>query len=77
VTITRTPGFTGTVNLSTSGGPSRATYVFNPASLAGSATASVLTVDTRNNVQRGTRTITITGTSGTLKHSVNVTLIIQ
>jgi hypothetical protein len=76
VTLSPGPGFTGVVNLSVSGGPSRATYVFNPASITTSGT-SVLTVDTRNNVQRGTRTFTIRGTSGSRVRSTTVTLIIQ
>ena len=76
VTITAGQGFSGTVNLSVSGAPSRATTTFNPASIVNSGT-SVLTIDTEPNVQRRTRTLTITGTSGGRVHSVNVTLIIQ
>lgn len=76
VTITAGPGFSGTVNLSVSGTPSRATKTFNPASIVNSGT-SVLTIDTEPNVQRRTRTLNITGTGGGRTHSVNVTLIIQ
>ena len=46
VTITAGQGFSGTVNLSVSGVPSRATATFNPASIVNSGT-SVLTIDTR------------------------------
>ena len=76
VTITAGTGFSGTVNLSVSGVPARATATFNPASIVNSG-SSVLTIDTEPNVQRRTRTLTITGTGGGRTHSVNVTLIIQ
>jgi hypothetical protein len=75
VTITGT-AFSGTVNLSVTGTPSRATKSFNPASVVNSGT-SVLTIDTDPNVQRRTRTLTITGTGAGRVHSVDVTLIIQ
>jgi len=76
VTITAGTGFAGTVNLTVSGAPGRATKTFNPASVVNGGT-SVLTIDTDPNVQRRTRTVTITGTGGGRSHSVNVTLIIQ
>ena len=76
VTITAGQGFSGTVNLTVSGAPSRATKTFNPASIV-NAGASVLTIDTEPNVQRRTRTLTITGTGAGRVHSVNVTLVIQ
>jgi hypothetical protein len=64
------------VNLTVSGLPSRTTATFNPASIAGSGT-SVLTVSTARNGQKGTRTLTITGSGGGRSHSVNVTLVIR
>ena len=76
VTLTPVPGFSGTVSLSVSGLPSRATAAFNPASIVDSG-SSVLTISTASNVQRGNRTLTITGTGGGRVHSVNVTLIIR
>jgi PKD repeat protein len=76
VTITAGQGFSGTVNLTVSGVPPRATATFNPASIVNSGTA-VLTVETDPNVQKRTRTLTITGTSAGRVHSVDVTLIIQ
>jgi hypothetical protein len=76
VTITAAQGFSGTVNLSASGVPARSTQVFSPASIVNSGT-SVLTIDTQQSAQKRTHTLTITGTSGALAHSVNVTLIIQ
>ncbi len=68
--------FVGTVNLSVSGAPSRATKVFNPTSIVNSG-SSTLTIDTNSNVQKGTRTITITGTGAGRTHSVNATLIVR
>jgi PKD repeat protein len=76
VTITAGQGFSGTVNLTVSGAPPRATATFNPASIVNSGTG-VLTVDTDANVQKRARTLTITGTSGGRVHSVIVTLTIQ
>jgi hypothetical protein len=76
VTVTAGQGFTGPVNLTVSGLPSRTTATFNPASIAGSGT-SVLTVSTARNGQKGTRTLTITGSGGGRSHSVNVTLVIR
>jgi hypothetical protein len=76
VTITAGAGFSGTVNLTASGVPARTTAAFNPASIVNSGT-SVLTLDTANNVQKRTHTVTITGTGGGRVHSVTVTLTIQ
>lgn len=76
VTLTPGPGFSGTVLLSVSGVPARATASFNPTSIVNSGT-SVLTVNTQSNVQRRTRTLTITGTNSGRVHAVDVTLIIQ
>jgi PKD repeat protein len=76
VTITSGPGFWSPVNLTVSGLPSRATAAFNPSSITGSGT-SVLTISTARNVQKGNRTITITGTGGGRVHSADVTLIIR
>jgi len=68
--------FVGTVTLSVSGVPSRATKVFTPTSIVNSG-SSTLTIDTYSNVQRGTRTLTITGTGAGRTHSVNAALIIR
>lgn len=76
VTVAADQGFAGPVNLTVTGLPARVTGTFNPASLAGSGT-SVLTVSTQRNAQKGTRTLTITGSGGGRTHSVNVTLVIQ
>ncbi len=76
VTISAGPGFTGPVNLTVDGLPSRTTATFAPASLAGSG-SSVLTVNVPKNAQKGTRTLTITGTGGGRTHSVDVTVGVQ
>jgi hypothetical protein len=76
VTIGAINGFTGTVSLSVSGQGSRVTPAFSPTSVTGSGT-STLSVRVSNRATRGTRTLTITGTSGSLVHSTTLTLIIQ
>ena len=76
VTVTAGQAFAGPVDLTVTGLPSRTTATFSPASLAGSGT-SVLTISTMKNGQKGTRTLTITGTGGGRTHSVNVTLVVQ
>lgn len=76
VTITPQNGFSGTVNLSVSGQGSRVSTSFNPTSVTGSGT-STLRVTVGNRATRGNRTLTITGTSGSLSHSTSVTLTIQ
>jgi hypothetical protein len=44
--------------------------------VAGSG-SSTLQITTRGTTPKGTSTLTITGTSGTLKHSVSVSLIVN
>jgi uncharacterized membrane protein len=76
VTIGAVNGFTGTVSLSVAGLGSRVTGTFNPTSVAGSGT-STLTVTVNRRATRGTRTLTITGVSGSLSHSTTAALVIQ
>ena len=66
-------GFSGAVNLTVTGLPRNTTATFSPTSVVGSGT-STLTV---NSSRRATSTLTITGTSGTTTHSVNVTLVVN
>jgi hypothetical protein len=73
VTVTPSGGFTGTVTFSASGLPSGATASFNPASVAGSG-SSTMTVATARNTTRGTFTVTVRGTSGSLVHTATVQL---
>ena len=70
VTVTPLNGFNGSVALSASGLPSGATASFAPSS---TTTSSTLTVQTASGV-RGTFTITITGTNGSLTHTTTVKL---
>ncbi len=76
VTIAPQNGFTGTVSFSASGAPNRTTTSFTPTTVSGSGTTTFRVVSA-NNSQRGTSTITITGTSGTITHTASVTLTIQ
>ena len=76
VTITGVNGFTGVVNLSISGLPQLVTASFTPASVTGSGT-STLTFTVDHRATQGTYPLTVTGTSGLLVHSVNVTLTVN
>ena len=71
ITINPLNGFAGAVSLSVNGFPNRssATFSSNPAT-----TSSVLTVNTSRPTTRGTYTLTITGTSAGMSHSITVTL---
>jgi PKD repeat protein len=75
-TVTPLTGFSGTVNFTVSGLPSGATASFNPASVTASG-STTLSVSTSASTPVGTYPLTITGTSGSLTHSVNVTLVIN
>jgi hypothetical protein len=74
VSITRIAGFTGMVTLSAGGLPSGtgATFSPNPA-----GTSSSMSVTTSTTTAAGTYSLTITGVSGNISHSTNVTLIVQ
>src|SRR5579864_8836040 len=76
VTITGQNGFAGTVSLSVSGLGSRVTGTFSPTSVTGSGT-STLRVSVGSRATRGNRALTITGTSGSLRHSASATLTVQ
>jgi len=74
VTITPSNGFTGTVTLSVSGLPSRASAGFSPNP---ATTSSTLTVSTSNGTTAGSYTLVITGVSGSLTHTTTVTLVVM
>jgi hypothetical protein len=76
VTIAAVSGFNGAVTLSVTGLPARTTATFTPTSVTGSGT-STMKVTVQNNATRGTNTLTVKGTSGTLSHTQTVTLVIQ
>ncbi len=69
-------GFTGTVNLRTGSLPSGIASSFSPAPITGAAT-SILTLSANASVVPGTYTIPVVATSGTLTHTVNVSLLVQ
>lgn len=73
VNMTATNSFTGTVTLGATGLPVGAGYTFTPASVTGSGSSS-LTVTTSASTPIGSYPLTITGTSGNLTHSSQVTL---
>lgn len=72
-------GFTGTVTLSTSGVPNKSFATFTDASgnivntITGSGSLLLTVQSNRTESPVGTSTITITGTSGSLQHAVQVT----
>jgi hypothetical protein len=76
VSMTALNGFAGSVNLTVSGLPksTAATFVSNP--LSSSKPSSSLIVETGSSVPVGSYTLTITGTSGTLSHSVAVQMVV-
>jgi uncharacterized membrane protein len=74
VSVTRTGGFTGAVQLSVSGLPSGVTAVFSPNPATG--TTSTLTVTATATAATGSFALTITGTSGTLSRATSATLVV-
>ena len=75
-TVTASGGFTGAVAFSVSGLPAGASASFSPTSVTGSG-SSTMSVTTSTATPSGTYTLAITGTSGTLVHSTNVTLVVN
>jgi YD repeat-containing protein len=78
VTVTKSGGFSGTVNLTITGLPAGASGPFSPPSVAGSGT-STLTVTTLATTPAGTYPLTITGTSSSpsLTHTTSATLVVN
>ncbi len=74
-TVAAGSGFTGDVALSVTGLPAGTTAGFSPASITGSG-SSALSVLTSASTPAGTYSLSIRGTSGSVVHSVNVTLIV-
>ncbi len=73
VNLTSTNGFSAPVNLSVSGLPSGSSATFAANSLVPTA-STLLTIATQPTTIIGTYPLTITGNSGTLSHSNNITL---
>ncbi len=77
LTITSLNGFNELVDLTVSGVPSSVTTILDPTQVtppAGGLTTSTLTVQVANSAAPGTYTLTVTGTSGSLVHSVDIEL---
>jgi uncharacterized membrane protein len=74
VTVNPLAGFTGSVALSVSGLPAGSTATFTPSTTNSNST---LTVQTAATDPAGSYTLTITGTSGALTHTVNAALIVN
>jgi hypothetical protein len=74
-TVTPQSGFTGTVNLGTTGLPAGVTASFSVPSLTSGD--STLNVMVGNSVTPGTYPFTITAVSGTITHNANATLEVQ
>ena len=66
-------GFTGSIGLSVSGLPANATGTFSPTPV-NVGSGSTLTITTASNTPPGSYSLTITGTSGSLTSTTNVTL---
>lgn len=77
ITVTSVSGFSSATTLSASGLPSGVTTAFNPNPVtppSGGNVTSLLTFTASPTATLGTSTVTVTGTSGTLSHSANITL---
>jgi hypothetical protein len=74
-TVSSVNGFAAAVTLSTTGAPAGTMLSFSPTQVAGSG-SSVLTLTTLASLPAGTYPLTITGTSGSLSHSANVSLMV-
>lgn len=81
VTVSSLAGLTGTVSLSASGTPAGATAALQPSSVtltsSATTTTSTLAVTTASSTPAGTYAITVSAVSGTIKHSVSVSLTVN
>jgi hypothetical protein len=69
ITVNRTGGFIGAVELSVTGLPVGATATFSPSTVTG--TSSTLTITTTPTAPIGNYPLTVTGVSGSLSHSAS------
>lgn len=77
LTLTPSSGFTGQIALSIAGLPTGATAIFNPSSVNitdATAKSSTLSVMTSANTPVGTYPLTVTAISGSLQHTIIVSL---
>ena len=73
ITVSALYGYTANMDLSVSGLPAGTSYNLSPASITGSGT-STLTITTSTSTRMGIYVLTITGTSGSLVHSIIVNI---
>jgi len=73
ITSTVTGGFSGVIALSASGQPSGVTVGFNPTSITGAGTSTMM-MTVPSSTATGTYTITVTGTSGSTTQTTKVSL---
>jgi hypothetical protein len=76
VTIARVNGFTGTVSVTVSGLPGQTSASISPSQLGNGATGSTLKISPSRRARTGSSTVTVTATSGTLRHTSAFTLTI-
>ena len=76
ITVSAISGFTGAVSLSVSGLPARTSASWNPTIVSGPG-SSTLTITVNKQAKTGTYNLTIKGTSGSLAHSIPLTLVVQ
>lgn len=74
ITITPSNGFAGSVSLSVAGLPAGASGTFNPNP---GTSSSTLSITTTASAAPGTYNLTVTGTSGSLTHTIPLTLIVS
>src|SRR5262249_4013684 len=74
ITVNPVNGFSGSVALSASGLPAGVTASFNPSSTTSSST---LPLTASSTAAPGTATVTVTGTSGSLSHTANISLTVS
>lgn len=72
-TVTAVSGFSGVVTLAASGLPAGATAAFNPPAITTSG-SSTLTISTTAATAAGTYAFVVSGTSGALQHTANLSL---
>ena len=79
VTITVSPsnGFNGNVTLNLTGQPSGLTFGFAPNTVNGGSGNSVLSLTVANNAKQGQYQLLVTGTSGSIVHTIAVNLTIN
>ena len=74
ITVNWLPGASGIVALTATGLPSGITAMFNPAS---TATSAMLALFASSSAATGTVVVTVTGAVGSLKSSLNITLVVE